>query len=123
MTVLHLVIIVAVLSAGIVLALTNPTTEDYLAFVEQELEKVLDRMDQNSSDREKAFIRELLRANGKKLVEGTVRPKTIRRNWGVASRFETNVLDVRMVVWGVGGRFIPIQGVQEATVRVGRLAF
>lgn len=123
MTLLHLLIIVAILSAGVVLALTNPTMEDYLAFVERELGRTLDRMDHASSDREKAFIRELLRTNGKKLIEGTVRPNTVRRNWGVASRFETDVLDVRMVVLGVGGRFIPIKGVEEATLRVGRLAF
>jgi hypothetical protein len=33
------------------------------------------------------------------------------------------VIDTKVVVLGVAGRFIPIEGVEEATIKIGRLAF
>ena len=58
-----------------------------------------------------------------KLVEGVVRPNTTRNNWGLLSFFETNVLDQPVLVLGVAGQFVPLRGVEEATLKVGRLAF
>jgi hypothetical protein len=52
-----------------------------------------------------------------------VRPHTIRQNWGVLSRFETRVLDTRVVVIGIGKQFIPIEGVDEAILILGRRVF
>jgi len=39
------------------------------------------------------------------------------------SYFETHVADTTVVVLGLGGRFIPLQGVEEATLKIGRMAF
>ncbi len=123
MTLLRLTILVVVLGASVALALTNPTMDDYLRFVEQELGRALDRMDQQSSKREEQFIRNVFRVQTQSLVQSVVRPQTIRRNWGLLSRYETTVSGVRVVVIGVGGRFVPIRGIEEATVTIGRMAF
>jgi hypothetical protein len=52
-----------------------------------------------------------------------VRPHTIRQNWGLLSRFETMVLGQKVVVIGVGNQFIPIEGVDEAVLTLGRRVF
>jgi hypothetical protein len=39
------------------------------------------------------------------------------------SIYDTSVFNSRIVVLGVAGRFIPQQGIDEAIVRLGRLAF
>jgi hypothetical protein len=52
-----------------------------------------------------------------------VRPHTVRQNWGVLSRFETTVLGTRIVVIGIGNQFIPIEGVDEAILAIGRRVF
>jgi hypothetical protein len=41
----------------------------------------------------------------------------------VLSRFETQVADTKVVVLGISGQFIPIEGVEEATLKIGRMAF
>ena len=46
MSLLRLSVIVAVLAVSVVLALMNPTMDQYLSFVQAELTKALDRMDQ-----------------------------------------------------------------------------
>lgn len=113
-----------ILLAGAVgLALTNPTMDDYLRFVEQEMSKALDRMDQSTPTREQQFIRQVFRSQSKKLVETVVRPHTTRQNWGVLSRYETQVVDTRVVVLGIGSRFVPVEGVEEAALRIGRMVF
>ena len=52
-----------------------------------------------------------------------VRPHTTRQNWGILSRFETTVLDTRVVVIGIGNQFIPIEGLDEAILTLGRRVF
>jgi hypothetical protein len=52
-----------------------------------------------------------------------VRPHTMRQNWGVFSRFETTVLGTRVVVIGIGNQFIPVEGVDEAILTLGRRVF
>lgn len=46
MSLLRLSLVVTVLAVSVILALTNPTTDQYLVFVQSELTKVMDRMDQ-----------------------------------------------------------------------------
>ncbi|MGC3973654.1 MAG: DUF4359 domain-containing protein [Nitrospira sp.] len=105
------------------LSATNPTMETYLRFVEARLSAEIDKMDQSGPRRDRDLIRSIFRAQGPKLVEGVVRPNTRRNNWGLLSLFETNVLDQPVLVLGIGGQFVPLRGVEEATVKVGRLAF
>jgi hypothetical protein len=123
MSLARLAVVVLLLAGAVGLALSNPTMDDYLQFVEQELNRALNRMDQRTSDREQQFIREVFRSQGRKLIEGVVRPSTVRHNWGLLSRFETQVADTKVIVIGISGRFVPIKGMEETILKVGRMAF
>ena len=123
MSLLRLSLVVAALAVSVVLALTNPTTEQYLVFIQAKLAKAIDRMDQSRSEREGAVIRDIFRRHSKELLESVVRPHTLRKNWGVLSRFETTVLGTRVVVIGIGNQFIPVEGVDEAILILGRKVF
>lgn len=123
MSLLRLSVIVVGLAVAIGLALSNPTMDDYVRFVERELSKVIDRMDQGTSTREQQFIRQVFQLQSKKLLESVVRPNTVRQNWGIMSEYETEVAGTKVIVLGLGGRFIPLQGVEEATLKIGRMAF
>ncbi len=111
------------LLVAVALAATNPTTDAYVRFVEARLVAEIEKMDQSAPRRDRDLIKALFRAQGPKLVEGVVRPNTMRSNWGLLSVFETNVLDQPVLVLGVAGQFVPLRGVEEATLKVGRLAF
>jgi hypothetical protein len=123
MRTLSLAFLTAFLGICVVLAATNPSTDDYLLFLEEQLSQALDRMDQTAPSREQNLIRSVFRTQGKRLIEGLVRPNTVRRNWGLVSLFETRVVDVRVVVLGISGRFVPIEGIEEATLTLGRAVF
>ena len=123
MSLLRLSLVVTALAASVVLALTNPTTDQYLSFVQAELTKALDRMDQSTSEREGTVVRNIFRRHSQELLNSMVRPHTIRQNWGVLSRFETTVLGTRVVVIGIGTQFIPVEGVDEAILTLGRRVF
>ncbi|NJN69785.1 MAG: DUF4359 domain-containing protein [Nitrospira sp.] len=123
MSLFRLSVVVGVLVVAVGLVLSNPTMDDYVRFVEQELSNAMDRMDQATPTREQQFIRQVFRSQSKKLLESFVRPNTARRNWGIFSYFETHVAETNVVVLGLGGQFIPLQGVEEATVKIGRMAF
>jgi hypothetical protein len=123
MSLLRLSLIVAALAASIVLALTNPTTDQYLSFVQAELAKAMDRMDQSTPEREGTVVRNIFRRHSQELLNSMVRPHTVRRNWGLLSRFETTVLGTRVVVIGIGNQFIPVEGVDEAILTLGRRVF
>jgi hypothetical protein len=123
MTVLQLSAAVILLSISIGLVVSNPTMESYLLFVEAELGKAMDRSDQSHSTREQAMLRSIFRSHSHELMDTAVRPHTTRRNWGLASLYETSVFDSRIVVLGVGGYFIPLKGIDEAILRLGRRAF
>ena len=123
MSLLRLGAVVLFLAGAVGLAYSNPTMDDYLRFVDQELSKAIDRMDQRTPTREQQFIRQVFRSQSKKLLESVVRPHTTRQNWGVLSRYETQVVDTKVVVLGIGGRFVPVEGVEEATLKIGRMAF
>jgi len=123
MSLLRLSLVVAVLAVSVILALTNPTTDQYLAFVQSELTKAMDRMDQSTPEREGTVVKNIFRRHSQELLNSMVRPHTIRQNWGVFSRFETTVLGNRVVVIGIGNQFIPIKGVDEAILALGRRVF
>jgi uncharacterized protein DUF4359 len=123
MSLLRLSLIVVALAASVVLAMTNPTTDQYLAFIQAELTKAIDRMDQPTSEREGAVLRSIFRRHSQELLNNIVRPHTLRQNWGVLSRFETTVLGTRVVVIGIGSQFIPLEGVDEAILTLGRHVF
>ena len=123
MTVLRLAVTVILLSMSIGLVLTNPTMDAYLLFVEAELGKAMDRSDDGHSTREQTMLRSIFRSHSHELVDSAVRPHTIRRNWGLASIYETSVFESRMVVLGVAGYFIPLRGIDQAILRLGRRAF
>lgn len=123
MSLLRLSLVVTVLAVCVVLALTNPTTDQYLGFVQAELDKAMDRMDQSTPEREGTVVRNIFRRHSQELLNSMVRPHTIRQNWGVLSRFETTVLGTRVVVIGIGNQFIPVEGVDEAILTLGRRVF
>ena len=123
MSLLRLSLVVSALAASVVLALTNPTTDQYLSFVQAELTKAMDRMDQSTSEREGTVVRNIFRRHSQELLNSMVRPHTMRQNWGLLSRFETTVLGTRVVVIGIGNQFIPVEGVDEAILTLGHRVF
>ena len=123
MSLLRLSLVVAVLAMSVVLALTNPTTDEYLGFVQAELTKAMDRMDQSTPEREGTVVRNIFRRHSQELLDSMVRPHTMRQNWGLLSRFETTVLGTRVVVIGIGNQFIPVEGVDEAILTLARQVF
>jgi len=123
MSLLRLSLVVTALAVSVVLVLTNPTTDQYLGFVQAELTKAMDRMDQSTPEREGAAVRSIFRRHSQELLNSMVRPHTRRQNWGVLSRFETTVLGTRVVVIGIGNQFIPVEGVDEAILALGRRVF
>lgn len=118
-----LLILVFFLAICVGLAATNPTLDQYLLFVETEMNRALERMDQSMTNRDRTLIQNVFRSQGKKIIQGVVRPNTVRRNWGLVSRFETRVLDEEVMVLGIAGRFVPLKGFEETTLKIGRLAF
>ncbi|HWR82602.1 MAG TPA: DUF4359 domain-containing protein [Candidatus Deferrimicrobium sp.] len=123
MSLLRLSLIVAALAVSVVLALTNPTTDQYLDFVQVELTKAMDRMDRSTPEGEGAVVRNIFRRHSRELLDSMVRPHTARQNWGILSRFDTMVLGTRVVVIGIGNRFIPVEGVDEVILTLGRRVF
>lgn len=123
MSLLRLSLAVTVLAVSVVLALTNPTTDQYLGFIQAELTKAVDRMDQSTPEREGTVVKNIFRRHSQELLNSMVRPHTMRQNWGVLSRFETTVLGTRVVVIGIGNQFIPVEGVDEAILTLGRRVF
>lgn len=123
MTLFRLGMLVTALTLCIGLALSNPTIDEYLTFVERELAKAIERSDGAQLSPERAMVRTIFRSHSHELVDSVVRPHTVRRNWGLVSVYDSSVFNSRIVVLGVAGRFIPLQGIDEAIVRLGRLAF
>lgn len=123
MTLGRLVLLVGILSSCIGLVLLNPSKDDYLKFVETEIRKAMDRSASTPIDRDMAVVRSIFRTHSRELVVSFVSPRTIRRNWGLASIYESRLDETEVVVLGVGGRFIPLKGVDEAILRLGRKAF
>lgn len=123
MSLLRLSLLVTVLAVSVLLAQTNPTTDQYLSFVQAELTKAIGRIDPSVPEREGAVVRSIFRQHSEELLNSMVRPHTVRQNWGLFSRFESRVLGTRIVVIGVCRQFIPIEGVDEAVLTLGRNIF
>lgn len=123
MSLLRLSLVVAALAVSVVLALTNPTTDQYLSFVQAELAKAMDRMDRSTPEQEGTVVKNIFRRHSQELLNSMVLPHTTRKNWGVLSRFETTVLGTRVVVIGIGNQFIPVEGMDEAIRTLGRRVF
>lgn len=109
------------LALSVVLALTNPTTEDYASYVEGQVLRAVDRLDVSTPAQERAIIRAAFRSQGSKLIQGLILPHTLRRNWGLFSLFDTTVLETHVTVLGVGGVFVVLRGMEEITAKVTRL--
>lgn len=106
--------IVLLLSITVGLALTNPTMQDYVAFLEQRL--VLEP-DQNRQGKA-GLVGALLAAQGREVIEAVIRPNTMRRSYGLYSLFETSLLGEHVLVLGVGGFFVPLRGLEQVTKKV-----
>jgi hypothetical protein len=115
-----LIILLMVLALAVVLAATNPTTEQYSVFLNASLMRALDRMDDQGT-RDRQLVRDLLRAEGKKVIESLARTNTVRNNYGLFSIFETNAFGMRVEVVGVGFMFFPLENEQELSAKLGRL--
>ena len=123
MTIRRLGILVIVLSLSVGLAITNPTKDDYLDFVETELRKAMDRSALNQSNKDSAMVHSIFQSHSRELVRSFVGPRTVRRNWGLVSYYESSLFDTEILVLGVGGRFVPLKGIDESILRLGRMAF
>ncbi|MCP9447571.1 MAG: DUF4359 domain-containing protein [Nitrospira sp.] len=121
MSLARLVFLVVILAGAVGAAWSNPTTDDYVRFVESELHRALDRLDERTSARDQRLIHEVIRAQSKQLMDGVVRPATIRKNWGLFSWYETQAIGTKVVVLGIGGRFVPISGAEEVAKTIERL--
>jgi hypothetical protein len=115
---------VLLLGVAVLLAATNPTTEQYNAFLEASLTRALERMGEDAvqeATTEKKMIQDLLRTQGKKIIQSMTRSNTIRHNYGLFSIFETTALGIRVQVVGVGSRFFPLEDEKEIVRKLGQL--
>ncbi len=116
-----LAILTVALGLCVALALTNPTSLDYGAFLQAKLGSAVARMDQSLSEQERTLLHELYTTQGKRLIELVLQKYTQRRNFGLFSVYESRVLEQKIVVVGVAARFIPVEGVDEVTLKLGQL--
>ena len=110
--------IVILLALSVALSATNPTTQDYAAYLEGILATELERLEKKGQAEKQTFAGELLKTQGTNLIEVIIRPNTSRDNYGLFSIFETRVLKVRIVVVGVGFQFIPIDDLDEILQKI-----
>ncbi|MGH7207684.1 MAG: DUF4359 domain-containing protein [Nitrospiraceae bacterium] len=116
-----LALVAVLLAACAGLAGTNPTTQDYEAFLVASLSRALDQMEQAETRRDREVIRHLLRTKGQQVIDVLIRSNTVRHNYGFFSIFETHVVDLRVHVVGIGNRFVPIEDVELITRKFGQL--
>lgn len=114
----RLVVLVVVLTGAVWLAWSNPSTDEYVQFVEAELQRLLDQAGDHVAVSDRQLLLEMVRPHSRQLVESLLRPATTRHNWGLFSRYETMVGGNKVVVLGVSGRFIPLSGVEESLKRI-----
>jgi hypothetical protein len=102
---------------------TNPATQDYGEYLETLISQALAKMDATDSARQQNVVRDLLKSQGKFVITSVIRPNTTRRNYGLFSIFESRAFGLRLVVLGVGGEFIPLQGdnSDEVTRKLGQM--
>ena len=117
----NLAILAGVLGICVALALTNPTSQEYGTFLQAQLGLAVARMDKSLSGQERAMMQSFYATQGTKLIELVLQKYTQRRNFGLFCLFESRVLEQKVVVVGVAFSFIPVEGVEEATVKLGQL--
>jgi hypothetical protein len=114
----RLVALVLGLTGAVWLAWSNPSTDEYMRFVEVELQQVLDQTGNRVVVPDQQVLLEIIRPYSRQLVESVVRPATTRHNWGLFSLYETMVGGSKVVVLGIGGRFVPLTGVKESLEKI-----
>jgi hypothetical protein len=116
-----LLVLVLVLGTAVFLAVSNPSSQDYESFLQSQIVAALERMDAQPSARERAIFRDVIRAHGDQVVHTFVLPATLRTNYGLWSVFQTRLFGVDVVVYGVGGHFIPKDEPDTLTRKVGAM--
>jgi Domain of unknown function (DUF4359) len=115
-----LLVLVILLAAAVGLAATNPSTEQYTAFLQASLNRALTQMEEAESSSEtkpeKKVIREILKSQGTQVIQSLTHSNTVRRDFGLFSIFETSAFGVRVQVLGIGTRFVPLED-EEAMIR------
>lgn len=118
-----LFVLVGLLGVGVALAATNPTSTEYGHFLEMQLSRALARMNPEEGTSQQQIMRGILTSQGKKVIDSLIRSNTARRDYGLFSVFTTRVLQVEVVVIGIGTRFIPLDSQEELIKKLGRLMF
>jgi hypothetical protein len=118
-----LLVLVGLLGVGVALVATNPTSAEYGLFLETQLSAALARMNPEEATSQQQIMRGLLTSQGKKVIDSLIRSNTARRDYGLFSVFTTRVLQVEVVVIGIGTRFIPLDSQEELIKKLGRLMF
>src|SRR5687767_9262704 len=103
-----LLVLVGLLGLCVALAATNPTSTEYGRFLETQLTKALGRMNPEEGTSQQKIMHDILTTQGKKVIDSLIRSNTARRDYGLFSVFTTRVLQVEVVVIGVGAQFIPL---------------
>jgi len=118
-----LAILVVLLGICIGLAWTNPAKQDYGDYLETLLSQALAQTDSTESARQRNIVRDLLTSQGKFVIKSVIRSNTTRRNYGFFSIFESRAFGVKLVVLGVGGEFIPLEGdnSEDLTRKLGQM--
>ncbi len=116
-----LLVLVLVLGAAVGLAVTNPTSQDYESFLQNQIISALERMDAQPSARDQAIFREIIKTHGNQVVHTFVLPATLRTNYGLWSLYHTKIFNVDVEVCGVAGRFIPKDEPEALTRKVGMM--
>ncbi|HKN86269.1 MAG TPA: DUF4359 domain-containing protein [Nitrospiraceae bacterium] len=116
-----LVILVGLLTVCVILAATNPTTDQYGRFLDTQLTKALARMKPDDANLQQKIMRDILTTQGKKVIDSLTRSNTVRRDYGLFSLFTTRVFQVEIAVVGVGTQFIPLDSQEELIKKLGRL--
>jgi uncharacterized protein DUF4359 len=118
----NLAVLAGVLGICVALALTNPTSQEYGTFLQSQLGLAVARMDQSLSEQERTMMQSLYATQGTKLIGLVLQKYTQRRNFGLFCLFESRVLEQKVLVVGIASRFIPVEGVEEAALKLGQLA-
>lgn len=113
-------LVVLLLAVCVTLAATNPTKQEYRMFLEAELARAMEKADRKQA-RDSEMIREMLKTQGPKFIESIVGNRTIRRDYGLFSLFETRVLGVEVSSLGIARRFVPLSDREELTRALNRL--
>ena len=109
-----LAVVTIILGLGFWLAWTNPTAKAYEHFQDQLLSRAVDRLESSGGGKKEGVLRQLAKTRSGMFFKSLVRSQTVRRNYGLFCLFETKLLGTKIVVLGVGGKFIPLTDVDDA---------